>query len=201
MDEIELALLRHKKRRYISSKKEDNRISREFSKILLSIIFVLLSVIFMKLGDGNKAWFKSHVMESNLAFMKINEWYHHTLGEFLPSFQEDSSALVSEEVNLGEKEKYLDGYRINVLKNSPIKAISSGLLVYMGEKQGYQNTYIMQGVDGVDIWYGNINNTNFKLYDYIEEGQILGESMDNYYNLVFIKDGKPISYEDYFQQI
>ncbi len=200
MNEIDLALLRHKKRRFDCNKKEDNKISNEFSKILLSIILVLSSVIFIKLDDDNKEWFKGHVLESNFAFMKINEWYHQTFGDILPSFQENTVTAVSE-ISEGERERYLDGYKFKVLKNTPIKAISSGILVYMGEKEGYKNTFIMQGVDGVDIWYGNIDNTNYKLYDYVEEGEIIGESMDEYYTVVFEKDGKVISYEDYFEQI
>ena len=200
MNEIDLALLRHKKRRFDCNKKEDNKISNEFSKILLSIILVLSSVIFIKIDDDNKEWFKGHVLESNFAFMKINEWYHQTFGDILPSFQENTVAAVSE-ISEGERERYLDGYKFKVLKNTPIKAISSGILVYMGEKEGYKNTFIMQGVDGVDIWYGNIDNTNYKLYDYVEEGEIIGESMDEYYTVVFEKDGKVISYEDYFKQI
>lgn len=201
MNELDLAMQRHKKRRGDHPKAVDNKISQEFSKILLSIILVLSSVIFMKLDDNNKVWFKKNVLESNLEFMKINEWYHHTFGEILPSVQDEKSSMVINEVRMGERENYLDGYKIKTMKSTPIKAISSGLLVYMGEKEGYNNTFIMQGVDGVDVWYGNIDHTNFKLYDYIEEGQILGESLGEEYYLVFEKDGKTISYEDYYQQI
>lgn len=200
MNELDLAMQRHKKRR-IESSKEGNKLSQEFSKILLSIIFVLSSVIFMKLDENNKIWFKKNVLESNLEFMKINEWYHHTFGEILPSVVDEKSSMVISEARMGERENYLDGYKIKTLKNTPVKTITSGLLVYMGEKEGYKNTFIIQGVDGIDIWYGNIENTNFKLYDYIEEGQILGESIEEEYYLVFEKDGKMISYEEYFQQI
>ena len=200
MNELDLAMQRHKKRR-IESSKEGNKLSQEFSKILLSIIFVLSSVIFMKLDENNKIWFKKNVLESNLEFMKINEWYHHTFGEILPSVVDEKSSMVISEARMGERENYLDGYKIKTLKNTPIKTLTSGILVYMGEKEGYKNTFIIQGVDGIDIWYGNIENTNFKLYDYIEEGQILGESIEEEYYLVFEKDGKMISYEEYFQQI
>ena len=200
MNELDLAMQRHKKRR-IKSSKEENKLSQEFSKFLLSIIFVLSSVIFMKLDENNKIWFKKNVLESNLEFMKVNEWYHHTFGEILPSVVDEKSSMVISEARMGERENYLDGYKIKTLKNTPVKTITSGLLVYMGEKEGYKNTFIIQGVDGVDIWYGNIENTNFKLYDYIEEGQILGESIEEEYYLVFEKDGKMISYEEYYQQI
>ena len=200
MNELDLAMQRHKKRR-IKSSKEENKLSQEFSKFLLSIIFVLSSVIFMKLDENNKIWFKKNVLESNLEFMKVNEWYHHTFSEILPSVVDEKSSMVISEARMGERENYLDGYKIKTLKNTPVKTITSGLLVYMGEKEGYKNTFIIQGVDGVDIWYGNIENTNFKLYDYIEEGQILGESIEEEYYLVFEKDGKMISYEEYYQQI
>ena len=47
----------------------------------------------------------------------------------------------------------------------------------------------IQGVNGVDVWYGNLENTNLKLYDYIETNTILGTAKEDYYYLAFVKDG------------
>ena len=55
----------------------------------------------------------------------------------------------------------------------------------------------MQGVNGVDIWYGNITNTNLKLYDYVEKGTMLGEVNKDTIYLVFQKEGKYLNYKDY----
>ena len=71
----------------------------------------------------------------------------------------------------------------------------------MGEKEGYGNTFIIQGVDGVDVWYGGIVDTDFKLYDYVEADTILGNTMEDYYYLAFVKDGNFITYEEYQNQI
>ena len=57
----------------------------------------------------------------------------------------------------------------------------------------------MQQVDGVDVWYSNINvNTeNVKLYNYVEEGSLLGEAKGDYVYLVFQKEGKFLDYKEY----
>ena len=114
--------------------------------------------------------------------------------------KEPTTSLVSAS-SLDEKTSYLDGYKIKTTKSSAISNISGGLLVFLGEKEGYGNTLIIQGVDGVDIWYGNINDTTYKLYDYIDAGAILGTAQEDYYELVFQKDGSFLTYEEYFGQV
>ena len=39
----------------------------------------------------------------------------------------------------------------------------SGIVVFIGDKEGYGNTIIVQRIDGIDEWYGGIVNTNLKL--------------------------------------
>ena len=63
----------------------------------------------------------------------------------------------------------------------------------------YNNTIIIEGIDGVDIWYGNIKNNNVKLYDYVNRGEFLGEVNDNKLYLVFEKNKEYLSFEDYFK--
>ncbi len=45
----------------------------------------------------------------------------------------------------------------------------SGIVVYIGEKENYKQTVIVQQMNGVDVWYGNIKQANVKLYDYVEK--------------------------------
>ena len=66
---------------------------------------------------------------------------------------------------------------------------------YIGEKEEYGNTVIIQQIDGIDVWYGNISNTSIKLYDYVEKGNLLGECSNELY-LVFKKDGNRLDYEN-----
>ena len=204
MDELEMIALRHKKRReneFSETKKDDKKISKIFTKVLLSVILVLGCTIYIKLSPDNLANFKNTVLQSNLTFTKINEWYHNSFGNILPSVTEPTEQLVSNNDLILNKEKYLDGYKISTTKDSAISVLESGLFVFQGEKEGYGNVYIVQGVNGIDIWYGNINNTNLKLYDYIESGTVIGNATDNYYYLAFVKDGNFISYEEYQKEI
>lgn len=202
MNEMEMALLRHQKRKvkepYVE---EDKKISKLFSKILISIIFVLLSVIYIKMNPDNIEVFKKYLFEDNLAFTKINHWYNQLFGNILPTVSEPKDDVVSNMNSFGNRTNYLDGYKVNVDASMPISAISGGILVFMGEKEGYGNTLIIQGADGVDIWYGNIVDTNLKLYDYVDANTILGNSLDKYYYVVFKKDGESIKYEEYQEKI
>ena len=202
MNELEMVELRHKKRlEKAFSKQDDKKISKIFTKILLSIILVLSCTIYVKLSPENLEFFKTHVLENNLTFTKINNWYHEVFGSFLPSVKEPDTQTVAGETNTLVKEKYLDGYKISTKKGNSILSLASGLYVFIGEKEGYGNVLIIQGVNGVDIWYGNLENTNLKLYDYIETNTVLGTAKEDYYYLAFVKDGNFISYEEYQNQM
>lgn len=75
--------------------------------------------------------------------------------------------------------------------------MASGVVVFSGEKEGYGNTVIIQGIDGADIWYGNLENVSINLYDYIEANTVIGNVVDEYLYLVIKKDNEYIKYEDY----
>ena len=94
--------------------------------------------------------------------------------------------------------EYKDGFSLNVGKNYLMTTLKSGLIVFVGEKEGYGNTIIIQGIDGVNIWYSHINLVDYSLYDYVEEGTFLGEATEDNIYLVFSKDGNYIGYEEYF---
>ena len=69
MDEIDLAMMRHKLRNneiVETNKKDSNKISKLFTKILLSIILVLGCTIYVKLSPDNMAWFKENIFEIEL---------------------------------------------------------------------------------------------------------------------------------------
>ena len=76
-------------------------------------------------------------------------------------------------------------------------AKDSGIIVFIGNKEDYGSSIIVQQVNGIDVLYGNIENTNYKLYDYVKKGDILG-SANKYLYLLFKKDGKVLDYEKYF---
>ncbi len=97
--------------------------------------------------------------------------------------------------NYSNYNTYKDGAVINEI--TTIYPFKSGIVVFIGEKEDYGNTVIIQGMDGIDYWYGNITNLGVKLYDYVETKNIIGQAKDNKLYVLFMKDNKILDYNDY----
>lgn len=158
------------------------------NKVCLSIIFLLCSLIFVEYGN-NRELYKNNVLENNISFSKLRSYYDKY---FVGKKNEisDEEVMVSNEID----EIIVDG-RYKYLKEE-VKSIESGIVVYVGEKDNLGNTVIVQGVDGVDVWYSNLGDVRVSLYDYVSSGDLLGLS-NEYYLISLYKDGKLITYEEY----
>ena len=56
---------------------------------------------------------------------------------------------------------------------------------------------MIEQVDGVSAIYENIESKEYKLYDYIEKGEILGEAVEDQIQVSFEKKGKYYDYKNY----
>lgn len=166
------------------------------SKFLLAIIFFLVSVIFTNMSDKNLLLYKEYVLTESMPFTKIKGWYEDLFGEVLPN-SDNNKMVMSGHLVYKSIDKYLDGEVLTLNNNTLINNLTSGIVVYSGEKEGYGNTVIVQSVDGADIWYGNITNVSVKLYDYVEKDKLIGEVNGDKLYLVIKKDNNFIKYEDY----
>ena len=88
----------------------------------------------------------------------------------------------------------------SIVPDANSNILESGIVVFSGEKDGYGKTVIIQGIDGVDIWYSNLTNLNITMYDYVEKGDVLGEVDNNEIVLTFMENGEFTSYEKYISQ-
>ena len=79
-----------------------------------------------------------------------------------------------------------------------VKLLESGLVVYVGEKDGVRSSIVVKQSNGIDLIYGFINNPNVKVYDYVEKGTIIGTANKELY-LAFQKEGEQISYAPYIE--
>ena len=70
-------------------------------------------------------------------------------------------------------------------------------MVFIGEKEEYGNTIIIQGMDEIDYWYSNVENINVKLYDYVESDNIIANTKNNTLYVLFMKNGEVLNYEEY----
>ena len=101
----------------------------------------------------------------------------------------------SKELNYIDYNAYMDGAKLNGV--SLVYPFKSGIVVFVGEKENFGNTVIIQGMDGIDYWYGNVDNLNIKLYDYVESDNLIGEAVESTLYVLFMKDNKILNYEDF----
>ncbi|MCI7241284.1 MAG: M23 family metallopeptidase [Bacilli bacterium] len=169
------------------------------NRILFLIVLFLINLIIMKKSTTYKDFIYNKVYNNNFSFAKIKEFYNKYLGgvDSLNKVVKNTTPVFNETLTYKSKSKYLDGVKLEVSTNYLVPIIKEGLVVFLGEKEGYGNVIIIQGVDDINIWYGNMSNTSVKLYDYVEKGSLLGEVSNNTLYLVYEKDGKFLDIEEY----
>lgn len=187
-----------KKRRNnnISSKKVNFNFKPIITKFLLATIFFLVSIIYTNMSDSNLLLYKEYVLTESMPFTKIKGWYEDLFGEVLPK-DDNNKMVMNGHLVYKSIDKYMDGEVLTLSNNTLINNLTNGIVVFIGEKDNYGNTIIIQGADGADVWYGNITNVSVKLYDYVEKDKLIGETKDDKLYLVIKKDNEYIKYEDY----
>ena len=171
------------------------------TKILISIIFLLLTMIYIS-NPNNKELYKKIFLSDSISFAKINNWYQNKFGSIIPLEDitvESTKKVFNENLEYELMEDYLDAKLLKVKDNYMVPTIESGVVVYIGDKDSYGNTCIIQGIDGVDIWYSNIDTSNLDLYDYIKKGSLIGPVKNNNLFLLLMKDNEFITYEEYYK--
>ena len=172
-----------------------NLIKKYINKILITIIITLILLIAFKVNVNFKSVFNKYVYNTYLPFSDIKKVYDEY---FLGKDNKEVVSVFNEKINYSDLNMYEDGVKLTVKKNEFINALESGVVVYVGDKDKYGNTVIVQQVNGVDVFYGNIKS-NVKMYDYIEKGSLIGESLNNNIYLVFQKEGKFVPYKEYLK--
>lgn len=172
-----------------SKTKKNNIIKIFLGKLFTIIIFSMIVIIVSNSNESFRNFLINDVLNSTMDFSKVN----NTLDNISGVFKETEEKQVYNEIV--KKEVYKDGYKYNVNKEQEIIQKESGIVTFIGEKEGYNNTIIIQQSNGYYAWYGNVQE-KVKLYDYVEQGEILGTSKDNFYYYVLYKDDKPITHEN-----
>lgn len=166
------------------------------SKVCLVTIITLVALIVIKHNDKAKNTIYDYVYNDNISFAYINKLYKKYLGSnTLFENPLDTKPVFNEKLVYSNKEKIDEGLKLTVEDNYLVPNLESGLVVFTGTKDNYGNVVIVETVDGIDIWYGNLSNINVKLYDYIDKGSLIG-NCDNTLYLVHKKDGEILDYED-----
>lgn len=205
MDNIEIIKNRLKcKRRnkvysnFSSDEERIKKINNFVSRVLIGFIIFLMCVIVMNVNGDVKSFVKNDILGNNMSFTKISNIYNKYFGKVIPINESgiDDKTVFNEKLEYSDLKDYKDGYELNVKNNYVVPNIKSGIVVFIGEKEGYGNTIIVQGIDEIEYWYGNIENINVSLYDYISNGSVIGNVKGDKMYLVFQKDGKYLGYDE-----
>lgn len=193
--------IKDKKKNNKVSLSSDNKVYGFINRLLITALITVILLICLKRDSSFKNFFYKNVFEVNFDFATVNELYKKYFGGVLPFSDlvtEDTSLVFNETLKYNASSAYLDGARLDVGSNYLVPILDSGLVVFIGEKEGYGNTVIVQQVNGIDVWYSNIGNIGVQLYDYVSKGTLVGECNDSLY-LVFKKDGNVLDYKKYIQ--
>ena len=172
---------------YKNKKSNKGIIKTILSKLFTVILFTMIIIILSNYSPKFKKFIVNDVLNSTLDFSKFNR----VIGKFTNVFDNKKVMNVSSNIDIGTKEKYKEGYKYKLNGNDLIYVKDSGIVTYIGNKEGYNNTIIIQQSNGYYAWYGNVSE-KVKLYDYVEKGSILGNAKDEYY-FVLYKDDKVVN--------
>lgn len=171
------------------------------NRSLLSLVLLLTVLCMIKMNPETKSYVEKNIYGKNFSFAPFLEWYEKNLGNLFPEQimnKLPKDQMVFEESFVYQKKEEIEnGVRVVVGKGYLMPSLESGLVVFKGNKEGYGETLIIQGMNGVDIWYIGLEIADLKLYDYIEKGSLLGESKEKELELYFQKEGEFVSYQEY----
>lgn len=176
-----------------------NEIKIIFLKVLLTTIIFLVGMILIKQNPSNKVLITKNIFEKTIKFSKTREIYQKYFGDIftIDKITYSEVPVWNETISYNKKNKYLDGVELQVENKYMVPALESGIIIFIGEKENYGETIIIEQTNGIDVFYSNITKNNFKLYDYVEKGTYLGETKDDKLYLIFQKNGEVLNYKDY----
>ena len=175
-------------------------LSNLLSKFLLSIIFLMVSIILIKSNSNIKTFYQEDILTKQINFTKFNDFYTKYFGNILPDYTVPSvptQMASNTEFDYNNGTPYLNGTKLETTENYPVPVITSGIIVFLGEKDSLGPTCIVQGIDGIDIWYSHIDTSSLNLYDYVTEGKILAPTESNYFYLTIDSNGNYLTYDTY----
>ncbi len=192
-----------KYKKYLIKNKEENKVKKYLKGLLIrtgiAIAIFLSFAIIYKSNDNLKNKIHKYLYTENISFTKIKKIYNKYLGGIIPLKKEvNTEQVFSEKLKYNNISIYHDGIKLEVSDNYLVPALKEGMVLFIGDKDNYGKTIIIEDLNGIYYWYGNINTTSLKLYDYVEEGSFIGEADKTLY-MVFSKDDKYLNYEEYLK--
>ena len=166
-------------------RKEIKKIIR---KALYTAIIFLVGMILIKQNPSYKDKINKIIYKDNPNYIKLKKTYD----KFFSGKIEVTKSVFTEQIEYQNKEDIKDGVELTVSNNYLVPILESGIIIYLEN-----NKVIISQVNGINVEYNNVKVNNYKLYDYIEKGKPLGETIENKLILKFEKEGEYLDYKKY----
>ena len=191
--------MKYKSLEKLGLKKEEkkNKVIKFINKTLMAVFLGLVLLIVMEYSPKFKDYMHNNILNNNISFGFIGKLYNKYFGEVLPNTNDNVVKVFNEKLVFNSKEKYQNGYKLNVSNNYLVPVIESGVVVFIGEMDNIGKVITIEGESGSTITYGNIKNTDIKLYEYINKGKYLGEVDGETLYIEIVKDGEYLDIETY----
>ena len=111
-------------------------LSNLLSKFLLSIIFLMVSIILIKSNSNIKTFYQEDILTKQINFTKFNDFYTKYFGNILPDYTVPSvptQMASNTEFDYNNGTPYLNGTKLETTENYPVPIITSGIIVFLGE--------------------------------------------------------------------
>ncbi len=166
------------------------------NKVLVSIIVILCGMILTKRNPSYISKISKYVYQDSISFTKLKKLYNKYFGKYIGETLE-TQEVFSEKITYSKKDSYKDGVKLEVNNNYLVPTLEAGIVIFIGSKDGYGNTAIVEQINGINVWYCNIEVKDIKMYDYVKKGDLVGEVKGNTMYLLFEKNGKFLDYKKY----
>lgn len=199
MDELETVRNRIKyKKKKDTGEKGNSYINNLITRCLVALILFFALISSANFNSKVEKFIEKDILDENLPFTKISALYNRYFGSVIPIRDEgvEASTVFDEKIIYKDLKDYKDGYVISVDKHYLVPIVNSGIVVFCGEKENYGNTVIIQGIDEIEYWYGNLDNITVSLYDYVSKGSMLGNTKDDKLYMVFQKGSEFLGFDE-----
>lgn len=169
------------------------RIEVFFFKILASIcLFLIIAILFRNQSPAfdTARTFVKNTFDQEFQFAAMTKWYENKFGKplaLLPFTDKKTEvknvssqyAVPASGRILENFEKNGQGVMVETAIGAPVKAFNEGVVTFAGVKEGIGKTVIIQHADKTESWYGNLDQIQVSLYEYIQKGKEVGTVSDS----------------------
>lgn len=165
-----------------------------FIKLFLAIVlFLSVAILYKQPNDRfvSARDFVTYTFENDFKFATVAAWYERQFGkplallpENLPNEETESVSQASYDYAVPVTGKVVEpfdlekkGIMIETGSDAEIECIQDGFVVFVGQRDNLNNTVIVQHNDGSESWYGNLQDVDVALYDYIKSGHKIGKAI------------------------